>query len=74
VNLRGPLLSMQAVVPRMIQRRQGRISNMAGAAALHGIPYGSAYVVGKTALVRLSETIALELQERGVSVFAVESG
>jgi NAD(P)-dependent dehydrogenase (short-subunit alcohol dehydrogenase family) len=58
----------------MIQRRQGRIINMASGAALQGIPYGSAYVVSKTALVRLSETIALELQEHGVSVFAVDPG
>jgi NAD(P)-dependent dehydrogenase (short-subunit alcohol dehydrogenase family) len=74
VNLRGPLLGMQAVAPRMIRRRQGRIVNVASGAALEAIPYGSAYVVSKTALVRLSENAALELKEHGVSVFAVDPG
>jgi NAD(P)-dependent dehydrogenase (short-subunit alcohol dehydrogenase family) len=74
VNLRGPLLGIRAVVPRMIPRGRGRIINLASAAGLQAIPYGSAYVVSKTALIRLTETLALEVQARGLSVFAVHPG
>jgi NAD(P)-dependent dehydrogenase (short-subunit alcohol dehydrogenase family) len=34
----------------------------------------SAYVVSKTALIRLSEQLALELQPHGVSVFPIRPG
>ena len=38
------------------------------------IPYLSAYVVGKTGLIRLTEVLAQELQPHGVSVFGVIPG
>jgi NAD(P)-dependent dehydrogenase (short-subunit alcohol dehydrogenase family) len=74
VNLRGPMLGMRAVLPRMIQRRRGRIVNLASGAATEAIAHGSAYVVSKTALVRLTENVALEVQEHGIQVFAVDPG
>jgi NAD(P)-dependent dehydrogenase (short-subunit alcohol dehydrogenase family) len=74
VNLRGPMLGIRAVVPRMVQRRQGRIVNLASGAALNAIAYGSAYVVSKTALVRLTENLALEVKEHGITAFALDPG
>jgi NAD(P)-dependent dehydrogenase (short-subunit alcohol dehydrogenase family) len=74
VNLRGPLLGMRAVLPHMIQRRSGRIVNVASPAATQAIAHGAAYVVSKTALVRLSENAALEVEEYGIRVFAVDPG
>jgi NAD(P)-dependent dehydrogenase (short-subunit alcohol dehydrogenase family) len=74
VNLRGTMLGMRVVLPWMIQRRAGRIVNLASRAATVAVAYGSAYVVSKTALVRLSENIALEVREYGIRVFAVDPG
>ena len=74
VNVRGPLLCSRAVLPSMIARRSGRIINVASGAGTQAIPYLSAYVVGKTALIRLTEVLAGEVAEHGVSVFAIEPG
>jgi NAD(P)-dependent dehydrogenase (short-subunit alcohol dehydrogenase family) len=74
VNLRGPLLCARAVLPGMLARRRGRIVNVASGAGAQAIPYLSAYVVGKTALIRLTENLAAEVQGQGVSVFAIQPG
>jgi NAD(P)-dependent dehydrogenase (short-subunit alcohol dehydrogenase family) len=74
VNLRGPLLFAKAVLPGMIVRRRGRIINVASGAGLQAIATGSAYCVSKSALIRLSETIALETGAYGIATFAIHPG
>jgi NAD(P)-dependent dehydrogenase (short-subunit alcohol dehydrogenase family) len=74
VNLRGPFLCARAVLPGMIARRRGRIVNVASGAGTWAIPYLSAYVVSKTALIRLTEVLAAEVAAHGVSAFAIEPG
>jgi NAD(P)-dependent dehydrogenase (short-subunit alcohol dehydrogenase family) len=74
VNLRGPFLCSRAVLPSMIARRQGRIINTVSGAGLKAMTYMSAYVVSKTALVRLTENLAAETAEHGISIFAIHPG
>lgn len=74
VNLRGPMLLCREIVPGMIARRAGRIINVASGAGQQPFPDMSAYVVSKTALVRFSEQLALELAPHGVSVFPIRPG
>lgn len=73
-NLRGPLLCCDAVLPGMIQRRRGRIINVASTAGTRSIPYMSAYVTSKAAVIRFTEVLADELREHGISVFAIQPG
>jgi NAD(P)-dependent dehydrogenase (short-subunit alcohol dehydrogenase family) len=74
VNLRGPYLCARAVLPGMVARRAGRIVNIASAAAARPIPDGTAYASSKAALVRLTDSLAVETAEYGVAVFAVDPG
>jgi NAD(P)-dependent dehydrogenase (short-subunit alcohol dehydrogenase family) len=74
VNLRGPMLCCRLVLPDMVARRRGRIVNVASGAGTVAIPYLSAYVVSKAALIRLSECLAAECHPHGVRVFAVQPG
>jgi NAD(P)-dependent dehydrogenase (short-subunit alcohol dehydrogenase family) len=74
VNVRGPMLCSRAILPGMIARGRGRIVNVASGAGTWAIPYMSAYVTGKTALIRLSELLALEAAPHGIQVFAIEPG
>jgi NAD(P)-dependent dehydrogenase (short-subunit alcohol dehydrogenase family) len=74
VNLRGPFLCCHAVLPGMIARKRGRIVNVASAAATVSVPYLSAYVTGKAALIRFTETLANEARPAGVSIFALHPG
>ena len=73
-NLRGPLLCSGVVLPRMIARRRGRIINMASAAGLQPFETVSAYCVSKTALIRFSESLAMETRDQGIAVFAINPG
>src|SRR5713101_3631112 len=73
-NRRGPFLCCREIVPGMIAAGRGRIINVASGAGTRGIPYMSAYVSSKAALIRFSETLAGELKESGVSVFAIQPG
>jgi NAD(P)-dependent dehydrogenase (short-subunit alcohol dehydrogenase family) len=77
VNVRGPLLCSQAVLPSMIARRQGRIINASSGGGNSPWLNASAYSVSKAALTRLTENLAAEIKEHGlhgISVFAVSPG
>jgi NAD(P)-dependent dehydrogenase (short-subunit alcohol dehydrogenase family) len=74
INLKGPMLCSNAVARGMVQRRSGRIINVASGAGTVSIPYMSAYVTAKTALIRYTEVLAAELRQHGVSVFAIQPG
>jgi NAD(P)-dependent dehydrogenase (short-subunit alcohol dehydrogenase family) len=74
VNLRGPLLCTHAALPGMIARGRGRIINVASGAGAIPIAHCSAYVAGKTALIRFTENVAIEAKPYGVAAFAISPG
>src|SRR5688572_27051452 len=74
VNLRGPMLWTRGVLGSMIERRSGRIINVASGAGAVGVPYMSAYAASKTALIRFTEVVAQEVSQHGVCLFAIEPG
>lgn len=74
VNLRSVVLASHAILPGMVLRRRGRIINVSSLAALGAIPYGSAYVTSKTAMIRLTEMMALETKAYGIGVFVIHPG
>jgi NAD(P)-dependent dehydrogenase (short-subunit alcohol dehydrogenase family) len=74
VNLRGPMLCCREILPDMIAGRAGRIINVVSGAGCQPFADMSAYVTSKTALIRFSEQLALELEPHGVSVFPIRPG
>jgi NAD(P)-dependent dehydrogenase (short-subunit alcohol dehydrogenase family) len=74
INLRGVLVCAQLALPQMVARRRGRIVNVTSVAAVHRWPMVSAYAVSKAAVVNLTENLAAELRDHGVSVFSVHPG
>jgi NAD(P)-dependent dehydrogenase (short-subunit alcohol dehydrogenase family) len=74
INLFGTFMCCHAVLPRMIERRQGKIVNFSGGGATSSLPRFTAYGVSKTAIVRLTETLAEEVKEFNVQVNAVAPG
>jgi NAD(P)-dependent dehydrogenase (short-subunit alcohol dehydrogenase family) len=71
VNLQGPLLCTQAVLPSMDERGGGRIVNGLSAGAF--MP-GGIYGVSKFALHGLTVNLASELGGRGINVNAIAPG
>jgi NAD(P)-dependent dehydrogenase (short-subunit alcohol dehydrogenase family) len=74
VHVLGPLLFMNAVIPGMRARGGGRIINIVSSAGLQRIPRLSAYAVGKSTAIRLTETVDLEERGNGIRAFALQPG
>jgi 3-oxoacyl-[acyl-carrier protein] reductase len=74
VNVRGPFLCTQAVLPGMMKRRKGKIINISSLAAHTVHPYGTAYCASKAALSHMTHLFAKAAKEYGISVFALSPG
>lgn len=73
-NVTSTYLLCRAIVPGMLQRRYGRIVNVASIAAKRGGRYLSAFSASKQALLGLTVSMAAELADGGVTVNAVCPG
>ena len=71
LNVRTLLNASRAVVPGMLARGTGRIVNIGAAAALAGLPMMGAYCAAKSVVIRLTESMARELKDRGINVNCV---
>src|SRR5688500_8761128 len=68
----GSVLRMaQAVVPHMLKAGGGRIVNIGANSALSGKAEMGAYVASKSAVIRLTETMAAELRGHNINVNCV---
>jgi NAD(P)-dependent dehydrogenase (short-subunit alcohol dehydrogenase family) len=74
INLIGTFLCCRTVLPYMIDRRRGKIINFSGGGATTPLPMFTAYGVSKTAVVRLTETLAEEVKEFNIQVNAISPG
>jgi 3-oxoacyl-[acyl-carrier protein] reductase len=74
VNLLGTVYALHAVLPGMIERRQGVVISFSGGGAVAPFPRFSAYAASKAAVVRLTETVAEEVREYGIRVNAIAPG
>ena len=61
VNLFGPFICCRAVLPSMIERNRGIIINLSGGGFGSPLPGGSGYTSSKAALIRMTETLAMEV-------------
>jgi NAD(P)-dependent dehydrogenase (short-subunit alcohol dehydrogenase family) len=74
INLLGAVHVCRAVLPSMIERRQGKIILLAGGGAEEPRPNFSAYAASKAATVRLAETLAEEVRDSNIQVNCMDPG
>ena len=74
INLIGTYLCCRAVLPVMLRQNRGKIINLSGAGATEAWRDLSAYGASKVAVVRLTETLALELAGTNVQINAMGPG
>ncbi len=74
INLFGTFMCCHQVLPHMIERHQGKIINFSGGGATAPLPRFTAYGISKTAIVRLTETLAEEVRPYNVQVNAIAPG
>ena len=71
VNAKSVLHMSRAVVPAMLRSGGGKIVNVGAYAALKGSAAMGAYVASKSAVIRITETMAAELREKNINVNCV---
>jgi NAD(P)-dependent dehydrogenase (short-subunit alcohol dehydrogenase family) len=72
INAKTAFLLSAAVARNMIARKAGgRIVNVAARAALSGVPSIASYSASKSAVLRLTESMAAELSDYGITVNAI---
>jgi NAD(P)-dependent dehydrogenase (short-subunit alcohol dehydrogenase family) len=74
INLTGNVYCARKAVALFKPNRYGKIINLSGGGATTPLPGISAYAASKAALVRFTETLALEVQNFGIDVNAVAPG
>lgn len=74
LNARTTLVMCKAVIPSMLNQGSGKIINVAARAALAGSTNHAAYSASKAAVMRLTESMAAELRDKGINVNCVLPG
>lgn len=74
INLLGTFYMCKLVIPQMLKQGSGKIINLSGGGGAYARPLFSAYGAGKTAILRLSETLAEELKNTDITVHALAPG
>jgi 3-oxoacyl-[acyl-carrier protein] reductase len=74
INLYGVLIPSRAIIPHFKKAKRGKIVILSGGGATNPLPNVSSYAAGKAAVVRLMETLAVELKSFGVDVNAIAPG
>jgi short-subunit dehydrogenase len=74
VNYLAPVQLTLALLPQMLERGAGRIINVSSVAATLSSPGESAYSASKAALAVFSESMSVDLWDRGVRALVVYPG
>jgi 2-hydroxycyclohexanecarboxyl-CoA dehydrogenase len=74
VNLKGPFLCCQAVIPDMLEARWGRIINISSSSAQTGSARQTHYAATKAGVIGFTKSLAMEFADTGVTVNNVPPG
>jgi len=74
INLRTAYNLSRTALKPMLAQKWGRIINVGSRDALHGRPNYSAYAISKAGVLRLTESMAAEVQDYNITVNAIVPG
>lgn len=74
VNLRGTYLMSRAVIPGMLEQKQGSIIHMASVTGVLGLPGVAAYSMTKGALISLARAMSTDYARDGIRTNSVSPG
>lgn len=73
-NYMGVVHCLDALLPRMIARRNGQLAVIGSMAGWRGLPFAAPYGASKAALINLCESLKLDCERHGVSLSIVHPG
>ena len=73
-SLNGAFHCCRYIVPKMVEKRWGRVINISSPAGVHGSPGDTAYGSAKAGLIGFTKSLARETATRGITVNAVVPG
>jgi len=74
INLKGPFLCCQAVIPDMVEAGWGRIINISSSSAQTGSAQQTHYAATKAGVIGFTKSLAMEFAETGITVNNVPPG
>jgi NAD(P)-dependent dehydrogenase (short-subunit alcohol dehydrogenase family) len=74
LNARSAFVMSRAVLPAMLKQGRGKIINISAGSALKGGANSAAYAASKSAVARLTESMAEEYKRQGINVNAILPG
>jgi len=74
INVLGAVNSVAAVLPEMVERKQGRLVAISSLAAYRGLAKSAAYCASKAALSAYFESLRIDLRHTGVGVTIIHPG
>lgn len=74
INLKGTFLCSQAIAHHMVQRKEGRIINIASGRGIAGQVRAAHYAASKAGVIAFTKSLSMELAPHNVSVNAIAPG
>ena len=74
INIKGPFLCTQAIIPDMVAAHWGRIVNISSSSAQTGAPMMAHYATSKGGVIAFTKTLAREYAEKGITVNNIPPG
>ncbi|MDQ3749928.1 MAG: SDR family NAD(P)-dependent oxidoreductase [Acidobacteriota bacterium] len=74
INLLGAVNAVSAILPAMLENKNGQLIAISSLAGFRGLPKSAAYSASKAGMTAFFESVRLDVQTKGVAVTIIQPG